>query len=532
MMAIRLGRERSLSGPAGWLLALGYVLAFLALDWASYIRPLESLNITPWNPQPALAVALLIWSRRAIWLVWLGLMCAELVVRGLPADWLPVLAAYAALSFAYAAIARALSQKIDLQHPLATRANLGWFTLIVTAGSLLSALVFVLSFAAAGQTPGHSVYAAITRYWIGDAVGFVVTLPILLLAMNPRGRVALVSAARNRTWLASAALTCLCVWVVFGRGELDYFKYFYLLLLPVIWSSVSIGVAGAVLSSMLTQLGLIAAIHLTSHPDLTVFQLQALMAASASTALLLGVLVDERSRAAAELQTSLRFAAAGQMAAALAHELSQPLTALRNYVQAARTLAQIPQPATAQQQEQLLDVMQRVANEAQRAGEAVRRLRDFFKSGTAHLQLAPLGAAINEVIESHLDFAARMNVRLDAQIAGGLPQVRMDTLQVGVLLRNLLTNAIESAAAGAQAGRVVVRATRDGPNLRVEINDSGPGIDAARIQTLFDAAPSGKSGGMGVGLNICRAIVTAHGGTLWAQPGPGGRLFFTLPIDA
>jgi signal transduction histidine kinase len=532
MAAIRLGWERSLTGPAGWFLALGYVLAFLALDWASYIRPLEGLNITPWNPQPALAVALLIWNRHSIWLVWLGLMCAELVVRGLPADWLPVVTAFSALSLSYAAIARALSRKIDLVHPLATRADLGWFTLIVTAGSLVSALLFVLSFAAAGQTFGESVYSAIARYWIGDAVGFVVTLPILLFAMNVQGRVALAATARKSAWLVSAALTCLCLWVVFGRGELDYFKYFYLLLLPVIWSSVSFGVAGAVLSSMLTQLGLIAAIHLTPHPDLTVFQLQALMAASASTALLLGVLVDERSRAEAELRTSLRFAAAGQMAAALAHELSQPLTALRNYVQAARTIAQAPQPATPQQQSQLLEVMQRVADEAQRAGEVIRRLRDFFKSGTAHLQLASLDGAIKEVIESHRDFATRMNVRLGADIADGLPPVWMDALQVGVLLRNLLANAIESAAAGTQDGRVVVRATRDGPNLLVEVADSGPGIEAARLQTLFDAAPSGKSGGMGVGLNICRAIVMAHGGTVWAQPGPGGRLFFTLPIDA
>jgi two-component system, LuxR family, sensor kinase FixL len=248
--------------------------------------------------------------------------------------------------------------------------------------------------------------------------------------------------------------------------------------------------------------------------------------------LLLGVLVDERSRAEAELRTSLRFAAAGQMAAALAHELSQPLTALRNYVQAARTIAQAPQPATPQQQAQLLEVMQRVADEAQRAGEVIRRLRDFFKSGTAHLQLASLDGAIKEVIESHLDFAKRMNVRLDADIADGLPPVWMDSLQVGVLLRNLLANAIESAAAATQPGRVVVRATRDGPNLLVEVADSGPGIEAARLQTLFDAAPSGKSGGMGVGLNICRAIVLAHGGTVWAQPGPGGRLFFTLPTDA
>jgi signal transduction histidine kinase len=102
---------------------------------------------------------------------------------------------------------------------------------------------------------------------------------------------------------------------------------------------------------------------------------------------------------------------------------------------------------------------------------------------------------------------------------------------MAVVLRNLIANAIESASSAAPDRRVLVRAALDRGRLLVEVQDSGPGVDPARLHSLFDALPSGKPGGLGVGLSICRAIVEAHGGKLWAESGPGGHFFFLLPID-
>src|SRR6185369_1044538 len=130
-----------------------------------------------------------------------------------------------------------------------------------------------------------------------------------------------------------------------------------------------------------TQLGLIVGAQLALEHDLTLFELQALMAASTLTALLLGVLVDERARTAAELRSSLRFAAAGQMAAALAHELSQPLTALTNYAQACRLLAGSDAALDASQRRQLTQTVDSLSAEARRAGDVIKRLRDFFTTG-------------------------------------------------------------------------------------------------------------------------------------------------------
>lgn len=514
---------------ATWLLAFAYLAAYLVLDWASYIRPLQGLNITPWNPQPALAIALLIWSRRWIWLVWGALVAAEFVVRGVPVNWLSALTATVALSLTYAAVAQALAQRMDLSRPFATLKDLAWFAAIAISGSLLSAVLYVLAFSASGFGPAGSI-GAIARYWIGDAVGLLVTLPILLISMERASRSGLASTLRSAGWWMTAALTCVCLWVVFGRGDQDYFKFFYLLLLPVVWASARFGVAGAVLSSLVTQLGLIAAAQMALRHDLTVFELQVLMAASTMTALLVGVLIDERARAAAELRSSLRFAAAGQMAAALAHELSQPLTALNNYAHACRTLTGSGR-LELRQREQLVEIMNCIVGEAQRAGDVVKRLRDFFKSGATVLELVPPQVTVREAVVAHGQFAERLGVAIDTDIALELPPVWVDPLQMAVVLRNLIANAIEAASAAHADRRVLVRAGLDRGRLLVEVQDSGPGVDPARLHTLFDALPSGKPGGLGVGLTICRAIVEAHGGKLWAEAGPGGHFFVLLPIE-
>jgi len=512
------------------LVAAAYLAAYLALDWASYIRPLQGLNITPWNPQPALAIALLVWSRQWLGLVWLGLVAAELLVRGVPVNWLAGLTASIALSLTYAAIARALGQRTDLSHPFATRKDLAWFAVIVAIGSLVSALLYVMAFWGGGFG-GDSIYGAVVRYWIGDAVGLVVTLPVLLIAKDRAHRAPLVSTLKSASWWMTTVLTCVCLVIIFGRREEDYFKYFYLLLLPVAWAAARFGVAGAVLSSAVTQLGLIAAAQLALRHDLTVFELQALMTVSTITALLVGVLVDEQAIAAAELRTSLRFAAAGQMAAALAHELSQPLTALSNYAHACRTIGDAPGSLDSKQAQHLSEIMDRVGAEAQRAGDIVRRLRDFFKSGATSLELIPLESVLRQALETNAPFATRMGVALAGHFNSALPPVWIDPLQLAVVLRNLITNAIESASTQASRKEVFVRARLERRSVLIEVEDTGAGVDPGRIQTLFDAAPSRKSGGLGVGLSICRAIVEAHGGKLWAESGPGGHFLFLLPID-
>lgn len=499
-------------------LGAAYLLLFVLLDWAGYIQPLPGLNVTPWNPQPALAVALLLARRGALPWVWAGLLLAELWVRGVPADPAAFAAAAGALALVDAAMARLLvvsgARRIGNPREVAT------FALIVVAGGLVAGLAYVLTFLAAGLVPASGWIAAVARYWVGDSVGLLVTLPPLLMLLLPRGLAALRAAAAAPAFWGAAVLIVALIAGVFARDAQS--RFFYLLLLPVVWASARLGLGGAVLAAVLTQVGLIAAVLAVPHPDLTVFELQLLMAAITGTGLLLGVAVDERERATRALRGSLRLAAAGQMAAALAHELSQPLTALSGHAQALRLLAQRPEG-----QARLVEVSGRVVDDAHRAADVVKRLRDFFRSGTT--QLAPVApqALLEEAAASHARRAEALRAELQVGSAS-LPPLWLDAVQFSLVLRNLLTNALDAAGEG---GRVSARWRVDAGELRLEVDDSGPGIDATRMDSLFDPGPSDKPGGMGVGLSISRAIVEAHGGRLWAEPGPGGRLRLALPLD-
>jgi two-component system sensor kinase FixL len=516
--------------PHPWVIGFGYVIAFLLLDWVSYIRPFEGLNITPWNPQPALAIALLLRQPRWIWLVWLSLITAELAVRGIPSDWFITLVATGALALSYAAIARALHVRLDRTLSLAARRDLAWFTAIVVPGSLLSATVYVASFALGGIVPTSPLYEAIVRYWIGDAVGIIVLLPILLCLLHAQRRTALALAARSREWWLIAALTLALLGLVFGQDDRDHFKFFYLLFLPVVWASARLGLSGAVLASAVTQVGLIVAVQTLPNADLTVFELQVLMAAAAMTGLILGAAVDERERATAELKGSLRLAAAGQMAAALAHELSQPLTALNSYAQATELLVSSKNLSDAERLDRLTEVSRRMAADALRASDVVKHLRDFFRSGNTQLQRVDLSQLLDDALAASLKRAEATGVQVRRTPSDGIPLVLADPIQISVVLRNLVTNALDAASAAAH-GQVVLAAGRDAGSVRVDVKDSGPGVGEARLQDLFEPGSSDKPGGMGVGLSICRAIVEAHGGSLWAEAGASGHFCFTLPIE-
>jgi len=513
-----------------WAWAAGYLAAYVLLDWASYFRPVPGLNITPWNPQQALAIALLIREPRKAWLVFAGLLLAELVVRGLPVERLSTLAAAGTLTLTFGAIALALRRTVDLAFPLARLRELPWLAGIVTAGSLASAVLYVLIHSGSIPADGFAL-EAVVRYWVGDAAAVLVLLPLLLLAMAPARRAALGAVLRSGVWWAGAVLTCAALWFVFGRGEQDYFKFFYLLVPPVVWAAVRFGVQGAVLSTLFTQAGLLAAAQIALRQDLTLFELQVLMAATAMTGLLLGVAVDERARAEADLRASLRFSAAGQMAAALAHELSQPLTALSNYADACQVLADDPSALDGARREQLAQVLRKLVAEAHRTGAVTRRLRDFFRSGATSLQPTSIAALARETLEAHQEFALRLGVQLRSETPSGLPPLRVDPIQIAVVMRNLLANAIESAAQAGGGGSVSIRVGATDGGVRVDVTDSGPGVEAPRLRAVFDAPISDKQGGLGVGLSICRSIVESHGGKLWAEAGPGGRFCFTLPRD-
>ena len=215
------------------------------------------------------------------------------------------------------------------------------------------------------------------------------------------------------------------------------------------------------------------------------------------------------------------------MAGAIAHELNQPLTAVANYGRSAQMLLERDRSGSPQAS----DIIGKILSEAERASEIVRRLRDFFRAGTTRLEevrAEELLAAVRRMAESAID---GRSIACEIENPPPLPPLFVDRLQVEVILRNLVANAVESvAAANRQQGRIEVRVQRHNEKqLRIVVADNGPGLSAASRENLFEPFVSGKPTGMGLGLAVSRAIAEAHGGALEAARVGHGEFHLILP---
>jgi signal transduction histidine kinase len=222
-----------------------------------------------------------------------------------------------------------------------------------------------------------------------------------------------------------------------------------------------------------------------------------------------------------ELARAGRVTALGQLASALAHELSQPLSAILRNAEAAELHLNNPSPDL----EELRAIVADIRKDDRRAGDVIEQMRALIKRRT--LQMNPL--ALNELVQDvislvHSDALAR-RVALDYVVAPGLPLVSGDRVHLSQVLLNLIINGMD-AIQGAQSSnkRVLIEARRRAEGkVEVAVSDSGPGVPPEVIDKVFDPFFTTKSGGLGMGLPISRTIIEAHGGQLWAEHGAGGR---------
>jgi signal transduction histidine kinase len=163
----------------------------------------------------------------------------------------------------------------------------------------------------------------------------------------------------------------------------------------------------------------------------------------------------------------------------------------------------------------------------------VRRLRDSFRTGSTKLAPVALDAVARRVAGSLDEKAGALGVTIDRDVAAPLPGLLADELQLEVVLRNLLLNAIQAAACAEGERRVEILVAGDGASaVRTTVRDSGSGVREEDAERIFEPFETSRASGMGMGLAISRAIVEAHGGRLWVKPGPRGEFSFTLPAAA
>ncbi len=535
-------------GARGRLFLLGaaFVVLYVAVDALTYVFPSEPFAATPWNPQPALALALILIGGAAFApAVLAAAVLAETFVREAPGGGFGFIVASSGMALAYVLTGIAVRSKTRIVAGDMTLRDLTWFVAFVACGALLSSTVYVGAYLLDGTLPQERATRVFLRLAVGDALGLVGVTPLLVYLA--RAALLPADAVRRRTALRDVAVfmlvLVLTLLLVFAVTPFDEFRMSYLLFLPMIGFALRQGAAGAALAVPLAQLSVIVSLYAVGEGAATAFEFQMLLLALSLTTLYFGALAQERARAAdalaqreqqlreqqARLNQAQRMAAAAELAASLAHELNQPLSAIGTYAGACRMLAAGGEAS----RRELHDALTQVVRESARAGEFVRRMREFFRTGAADVERTAPSDLVEAAHDQVRDRLERLGVQWTSRIEPGLPAVAVDRVQIGAVLGNLLANAIDAVAAAPAPRAIEVRALRSGDGLiRIEVEDSGPGVALEVRDRLFQPMATSKPGGMGLGLAMARTIAQRHGGSLWLDATRSKTTFcLELPAD-
>lgn len=231
----------------------------------------------------------------------------------------------------------------------------------------------------------------------------------------------------------------------------------------------------------------------------------------------------------AELSHVARVSEMGQVSAAIAHELNQPLTAILNYTNVAKRLIASTDPGTAAKS---YEAVSKAGDQALRAGQIIKRLRDFVEKRTSTRTLEDINAVTEDALALGLIGAQAEEIKTVLALAPSMAPVLVDKVQIQQVLVNLLRNAVEAMADASRRELTVTTAPVNGAWIQATVTDTGCGVPEELAEQLFRPFVTTKSSGMGIGLAISRSIIEAHGGRLSMMPNPGGGTAFQFILPA
>ncbi|WP_417621957.1 PAS domain S-box protein [Parasphingorhabdus sp.] len=250
-----------------------------------------------------------------------------------------------------------------------------------------------------------------------------------------------------------------------------------------------------------------------------------------------GFIVDltEKKQTEAELQSlqadlahASRLSAVGTLASALAHEINQPLTAISNYLSAARDMMDGDLEAN---REFFFEALKESVTESLRAGTIVRRLREFVSRGEINRRVLSIAQLVEDATILGMVGAPEKGIQCSIDIAPDARNVFVDRVQLQQVMVNLMRNAIDAMADSAEKKLHIGVTAQADDRLEITVADTGSGIDPELGEKIFDPFASTKGDGMGLGLSICRTIIEAHDGTIWTEPNPEGGTIFRIMLE-
>ncbi len=517
---------------------LVFLCVYVFVDMVARTFSNGPMSVTPWNPAIGVGVAFLVvaglgWTP----VMFMALLCSEFVAvslgfAGYQSLTLPLLS-----TIGYAALAGMLRIYRPALGEMLTRTRDVIVFVLATAGiTLLLAGLSLLVHAATHSDWRLEATRLMARYWIGDLLGVLVFLPLTCLIWKGRGRPLHRSDESLLHIVGIFIATMLAFYAFYGKVPGEQITSLHLMFLPLIWAALRFGQSGALLLVLVIQLGVVILSNLGSEPESTVIEFQIRMLAIALTGLFFGTVVDERiateiqlRERQGELDRTLRLASSVELASAMAHELNQPLSALSIYAQTCELMLRdtsLPE---------IRETMGKIGIEARRAGEVVHRLRDFYRSGGSALKNTGVAALIDDAVDSIEARAMRYQVVIRQDCDPHLPMVSIDRIQIQMALHNLLANAIDAMRDANSPERLIgiVARMANKSEVCITVSDTGPGINAQAVDSLFRPFNSTKTYGLGLGLSMSRSIVNAHGGELRSIPSPSGCIIeMTLPVLA
>jgi signal transduction histidine kinase len=369
------------------------------------------------------------------------------------------------------------------------------------------------------------------RYWLGDVIGIVLILTFGLVVVKREHffRLSWPSVLQALTLSLATAIAVSAV----RDGEL---QFFYFLFVPVIWVAVSNGLEGVSAALTVTEIALFVALKLSGTGTINTMDLQTRMLILSITGFVAGALVSERQRAdqkllenQAVLARHSRLNGMGELAATIAHEVNQPLSA-------AGTYSRLVTESLAEEKlidRTIIDTAEKAAEQIERAASVIKRVKALVQTGRGDMLPISPAALINQAINLADQTLQKYGISLRVKLEEDLPPVLADQIQIEQLLINLLRNSAEALAHSPKSRKqIVLRAEKvNGRRVVVSVSDSGPGFPKRLAGTPPVLLSSGKPEGLGIGLSLCRSIAEAHGGTLRLSSGEeGAQVSFTLAI--
>ncbi len=524
-------------------IAVGFLIAYVGLEWVSYLHEYKGVPVTPWNPGLGVVFALIVLKGPLYGLVLLaGVITAETFVLQTELAWPVIVLMAIIISASYTAAGLIARKRLHMDVRLSGIRDISVLLASGTFGAALSATLLCVLLLVSSELRTADLVHSSMPLLLGDIIGIAVMTP-LLMRLWARSRDATVTgfAAVLPELLVLLAVIGIALWLLVGTGPSDY-RLFSLLFLPVLVASLRHGVDGACVSLAAIQLGLVVLLRWNGHDAAAFTAFQVAMLVLTMSGLLVGVVVSERQRAdalaeqaalrlkemQAEANRADRMSLVSGMASALAHEINQPMTAARALARSVQHILQAPEPDAVRVNANLSNMIAQIDH----AGSVVSRMREFLRRGLPHFSTLDAGDVLRDALQLARPEAGMRKISMDLQVAPYLPNIFGDRIQLQQVVLNLVRNAMESIVATQPVDgriRITLGPGGDANTVEIAVVDNGAGV--AEGLPLFDPLFSSKNEGMGLGLSICASIVQAHGGRIWMQSGkPGATEFrFSLP---